>query len=92
MDRVLLDLYPTDTALPSLLSSNLKLHFIIECPKIQERLGDFASQQVLIDSTFLLHSSSPINFVATVRVCSVLYSLSPYFWCSTPELTCFVAL
>ena len=57
MGRLLLDLYPTDTALPSLLSSNLKLHFIIECPKIQQRLGDFSAQHVLVDSTFLLHSS-----------------------------------
>ena len=57
MGRVLLDLNPTDIALPSLVSVILKLHFIIEYPKIQERLGDFAARHALMDFTLLLHSS-----------------------------------
>ena len=91
MGLVLLDLFPTDIALPSLLSINLELHFVIECPKIPERLSNFATPHVLMNSTFLLHSSSLNNFVAAVRVCSILYSRSQYFRCSTPKLICFMA-
>ena len=91
MGLVLLDINPADIALPSLLGVDLKLLLIIECPKIQERLGDIAAQHALIDSTFLLHSSALNNFVGTVRVRSVFYSRSPYFRCSTPQLTCFTA-
>ena len=91
MGLVLLDLYPTDFALSSLLSMNIKLHSIIECLKVQTRLGGFAARRVLLYPLFLVRLSSIINFGSIVRVCSVLYFRCRYFQCSTPQLTCIIA-